>query len=139
MAPATKAAPCVFTQPRLKSGDLARCDADGDHYIVGRAKDMYISGGANVYPAEVENILAEHTDVLEAAIIGVPDERWGEAGEAYILLRPGHDAPAESDLQAFLRDRLAAYKVPRRFVVLAEFPRTAAGKVQKHKLRECAP
>jgi fatty-acyl-CoA synthase len=123
----------------LKSGDLARADADGDHYIVGRAKDMYISGGSNVYPAEVENILAEHPDVLEAAIVGVPDERWGEAGEAYVLLRPGREAPPPAELTAYVRTRLAAYKAPRRFIIVPEFPRTAAGKVQKHKLRELAP
>jgi fatty-acyl-CoA synthase len=120
----------------LKSGDLARRDAEGDYWIVGRAKDMYISGGSNVYPAEVENVLAEHPDVLEAAVVGVADERWGEAGEAYILLRPGHTPPPESELSAFVRERLAAYKIPRRFHMVADFPRTAAGKVQKHKLRE---
>ncbi|MBL8557983.1 MAG: long-chain fatty acid--CoA ligase [Hyphomonadaceae bacterium] len=120
----------------LRSGDLARRDADGDYFIVGRSKDMYISGGSNVYPAEVENVLAEHPDILEAAIIGVPDERWGEAGEAYVLLRPGHAAPEESDLTQFLRARLAPYKAPKRYVFVPDFPRTAAGKVQKHKLRD---
>jgi fatty-acyl-CoA synthase len=120
----------------LKSGDLARRDQDGDYFIVGRSKDMYISGGSNVYPAEVENVLAEHPDILEAAIIGVPDERWGETGEAYVLLRPGHDAPDESELTQFLRARLAPYKAPKRYVFVPDFPRTAAGKVQKHKLRD---
>jgi fatty-acyl-CoA synthase len=120
----------------LKSGDLARRDADGDVFIVGRVKDMYISGGSNVYPAEVENVLAEHPDILEAAIVGMPDERWGEVGWAYILPRPGRTPPPEADLVAWVRQRLAAYKVPRRFIVVAEFPRTAAGKVQKHKLKE---
>ncbi len=123
----------------LKSGDLARCDADGDYFIVGRSKDMYISGGSNVYPAEVENVLAEHPDVLEAAVIGVPDERWGETGEAYLVLRDGRDAPAEADVAAFLRNRLAPYKIPKRFIVVPEFPRTAAGKVRKHMLRDAAP
>lgn len=123
----------------LKSGDLARRDADGYYYIVGRSKDMYISGGSNVYPAEVENVLAEHPDILEAAIIGVPDERWGETGEAYVMLRPGHEAPAESDLAQFLRARLAPYKAPKRYVFVTDFPRTAAGKVQKHKLRDVRP
>jgi fatty-acyl-CoA synthase len=123
----------------LRSGDLARRDGDGYYYIVGRAKDMYISGGSNVYPAEVENVLAEHPDVLEAAVIGVPDERWGETGEAYLLLRPGRAAPSDADLTQFVRSRLAPYKAPRRFVVVAEFPRTAAGKVQKHRLKDLAP
>lgn len=120
----------------LKSGDLARRDVDGDYFIVGRSKDMYISGGSNVYPAEVENVLAEHPDILEAAIIGVPDERWGEAGEAYVMLRPGHPAPDESDITQFLRTRLAPYKAPKRYVFVPDFPRTAAGKVQKHRLRD---
>lgn len=123
----------------LKSGDLARCDEDGDYYIVGRSKDMYISGGANVYPAEVENVLAEHPDVLEAAVIGVADARWGEAGEAYLMLRGGHAAPKDAQLTDFLRNRLAPYKIPKRFIVVPEFPRTAAGKVQKHKLRDATP
>lgn len=123
----------------LKSGDLARCDEDGDYFIVGRSKDMYISGGSNVYPAEVENVLAEHPDLLEAAVIGVPDDRWGETGEAYLMLRDGHDAPADAEVAAFLRDRIAAYKIPKRFIVVPEFPRTAAGKVRKHMLRDAAP
>lgn len=122
----------------LRSGDLARRDSDGYYYIVGRSKDMYISGGSNVYPAEVENVLAEHPDILEAAIIGIPDERWGETGEAYVMLRPGHTTPSEADLSQFLRARLAPYKAPKRYVFMPEFPRTAAGKVQKHKLRDAA-
>jgi fatty-acyl-CoA synthase len=120
----------------LRSGDLGRQDEDGYYYIVGRLKDMYISGGENVYPAEVENQLAEHPDVLEAAVVGMPDPKWGEVGCAYVLTRPGHAAPSDADLTSFLRQRLAAYKVPRRFVVVGDFPRTAAGKIQKHLLPE---
>jgi fatty-acyl-CoA synthase len=118
----------------LASGDLARQDEEGYYYVVGRLKDMYISGGENVYPAEVENQLAGHPDVLEAAVMGVPDQRWGEVGCAYLLPRPGHSLPDYAALQRYLRGRLAAYKVPRYFVPLEEFPRTAAGKVQKHLL-----
>lgn len=118
----------------LRSGDLGRQDEDGYYYIVGRLKDMYISGGENVYPAEIENQLAQHPDILEAAVVGRPDERWGEVGCAYLLARPGHEAPPPEQLASFLRQRLAAYKVPRQFVVVDEFPRTAAGKVQKHLL-----
>jgi fatty-acyl-CoA synthase len=120
----------------LRSGDLGQQDEDGYYYVVGRLKDMYISGGENVYPAEVENQLAGHPDVLEAAVVGVPDERWGEVGCAYLLPRPGHSLPDDAALQRYLRERLAAYKVPRYFERLAEFPRTAAGKVQKHLLPE---
>lgn len=117
----------------LKTGDLARTDADGFTYIVGRSKEMFISGGENVYPAEVENIFAEHPAVLEAAVIGVADKKWGEVGRAYILMRENASTNAE-ELTAFGRDRLAGYKVPKSFVFVEEFPRTAAGKVQKHLL-----
>ncbi|MGK2925558.1 MAG: AMP-binding protein [Lysobacterales bacterium] len=125
----------------LRSGDLGRQDEDGYYYVVGRLKEMYISGGENVYPAEIENQLAQHPDILEAAVVGRPDERWGEVGCAYLLARPGHPSPPPEELTGFLRQRLAAYKVPRQFIVVEEFPRTAAGKVQKHLLlrREVAP
>jgi len=118
----------------LRSGDLGRQDEDGYFYIVGRLKDMYISGGENVYAAEVENQLAEHPDILEAAVIGVADEKWGEVGYAYLLLQPGHSQPEYAELTAFCRQCLAAYKVPAYYVQMADFPRTAAGKVQKHLL-----
>ncbi len=118
----------------LRSGDLGRQDEDGYYYIVGRLKDMYISGGENVYAAEVENQLAEHPDILEAAVIGVTDKQWGEVGYAYLLVQPGHTLPDHAELTAFCRPRLAAYKAPKYFVPIADFPRTAAGKVQKHLL-----
>lgn len=128
---ATKAA---FTEDGwLKTGDLATADEEGFVYIVGRSKDMYISGGENVYPAEVENVYARHPAVLEAAVIGVADAKWGEVGRAYILLRDRKAADAE-ELARFGRDNLAAYKIPKSFVFVREFPRTAAGKVQKHLL-----
>lgn len=118
----------------LRSGDLARCDADGYYYIVGRIKEMFISGGENVYPAEVENVLAQHPAILEAAVIGVPDAKWGEVGHAHILPRPGLDLPPADELAGFCRERLAPFKVPKRFITVADFPRTASGKVQKHRL-----
>jgi fatty-acyl-CoA synthase len=118
----------------LRSGDLGRRDEEGYYYIVGRLKDMYISGGENVYPAEVENQLAEHPDVLEAAVVGVPDAKWGEVGCAYLLPRPGLEIPPPDEMIRFLRQRLAAYKVPRHFIPVEDFPRTAAGKIQKHLL-----
>jgi fatty-acyl-CoA synthase len=116
----------------LRSGDLAVQDADGCFAIVGRLKDMYISGAENVYPAEVENVLAAHPAILEAAVLGVPDARWGEVGAAFLLARPGHACPEAAELTAWCRARLAAYKVPRHFHAVADFPRTAAGKIQKH-------
>jgi len=95
---------------------------------------MYISGGENVYAAEIENCLNEHPAVLEAAVIGVPDEKWGEVGRAYLLPRPGKQLPDDEELIAYCRQHLAPYKVPRQFSPVDEFPRTAAGKVQKHLL-----
>ena len=118
----------------LHSGDVGRRDAQGYYYVVDRIKDMYISGGENVYPAEVEAVLTDHAAVLEAAVLGVPDERWGEVGHAVIRLRPGATCEAE-EVRVFARTRLAAYKVPRHVTVVDDYPRTAAGKVQKHILR----
>lgn len=118
----------------LRSGDLGRQDEDGYYYIVGRLKDMYISGGENVYVTEIERQLAAHPDIQEAAVIGVADEIWGEVGCAYLLERPGHGLPGDTELSAYCKQHLAAYKVPKQFIRVDDFPRTAAGKVQKHLL-----
>ncbi|MGB5488396.1 MAG: AMP-binding protein, partial [Lysobacterales bacterium] len=118
----------------LRSGDLGRQDEEGYYYIVGRLKDMYISGGENVYVAEVEGRLAEHAGVLEAAIIGLPDEKWGEVGCAYLLRQPGSPSISDDELVSFCKQHLAAYKVPKHFIWVEDFARTAAGKVQKHLL-----
>ena len=118
----------------LKSGDVGRRDAEGCYYVSGRIKEMYISGGENVYPAEVENVLARHPAVLEAAVIGVPDEKWGEVGHAFILLRPGAASVAAAEVIQFCRSNLAGYKAPRHVSFVDEFPRTAAGKIRKHML-----
>jgi fatty-acyl-CoA synthase len=122
----------------LRSGDLGRRDADGCYYVVGRIKEMYISGGENVYPAEIENLLARHPSVLEAAVIGVPDEKWGEAGHAFVQLRPGAAPVSAAEVVQFCRSALAAYKAPRQVTFVEEFPRTAAGKVRKHLLASSA-
>ncbi len=118
----------------LRSGDLARRDARGLYYIAGRRKEMFISGGENVFPAEVENVLAAHPSVSEAAVVPSPHPRWGEVGRAFIQLAAGAPQPREADLDAFCRTRLAAYKVPRHFEIVSDFPRTAAGKIRKHCL-----
>ena len=118
----------------LRSGDLARRDAQGFYYIAGRRKEMFISGGENVYPAEVENVLCAHPAISEAAVIPAADAKWGEVGRAFILAIPGVAALDTVELEAFCRARLAAYKVPKSFEMVAEFPRTAAGKIQKHLL-----
>lgn len=120
----------------LRSGDLGYQDEDGYYYIVGRLKDMYISGGENVYAAEVESILGEHPDILEAAVVGIPDEKWGEIGRAYILANPGQSLPTDANLVTFCKERMAGYKVPKVFTQLEDFPRTAAGKVRKHLLEK---
>lgn len=119
----------------LHSGDIAWYDDDGCYYIVDRCKDMYITGGENVYPAEIERVLVCHPGVAEAAVVGMPDKRWGESGKAYVIPRPGSDAPAPHDLEAFCRQRLAAYKVPRVFAIVDALPRNAMGKVTKAGLR----
>jgi fatty-acyl-CoA synthase len=118
----------------LRSGDLARRDGDGFYYIAGRRKEMFISGGENVYPAEVENVLCAHPAISEVAVVAASDSRWGEVGHAFILPIKGVAALDAAELHAFCRERLAAYKVPKHFEMVADFPRTAAGKIQKHLL-----
>ncbi|SFM00097.1 acyl-CoA synthetase [Rugamonas rubra] len=124
----------AFVDGWLRSGDIAYFDDEGDHYIVDRAKDMYISGAENVYPAEVENVLFQMPQIADAAVIGVADAKWGDVGAAIVVLKAGQPlAPAE--LQAFCRARLSGYKVPKHVVVLDALPRTPSGKLEKHKLR----
>ncbi len=120
----------------LRSGDLARMDEDGYFYIVGRSKEMYISGAENIYPAEVEDVLVQHPAILDAAVIGVPNERWGEVGRAYLEPYPEAAFPSDEELVKFCRKRLAPFKVPKSFVRVTEFPRTAAGKIQKHLIED---
>ena len=117
------------------TGDLARRDADGFFTIAGRAKDMLISGGVNVYPAEIEGALLLHPQVRDAAVVGVPDPRWGEAGIAFLVAGP-EGPPEEDELRAHLGRHLAKYKHPRGFVYRTELPRTAYGKVVKGELRQ---
>jgi len=117
------------------TGDLARVDDEGCFTIVGRRKEMYISGGENVYPAEVEAALDALPAVAQSAVVGVPDERWGEAGLAFVVLQPGATA-TEADVLDALRERLARYKVPRAVVFRDALPVSGAGKVLKHDLRE---
>ncbi|HYZ55890.1 MAG TPA: AMP-binding protein [Streptosporangiaceae bacterium] len=114
----------------LATGDVAERDADGFYWIRGRLKEMYISGGENVYPAEVEEVLIAHEAVAEAAVIGIPDEQWGETGLAFIVFSPGREQPV-NELAGYCRTRLAAYKVPRHFRVVAQLPRLSSGKVDK--------
>ena len=116
----------------FRSGDLVRQDDEGYVYVVGRLKEMYISGGENVYPAEVEAVLREHPAVAEAAVVGVPDDRWGEAGVVFLV--PAGPAPDAAALVDFCRQRLAAYKVPREIRWLDALPVGHSGKIQKTDL-----
>jgi len=128
----------AFSGGWFHSGDMARMDEEGDLYIVDRKKDMFISGGENVYPAEVENAIFEISQVAEAAVIGVRDERWGEAGQAIIAVKPGATL-SEKEVLDFLKGRLAKYKVPKSVIFVDQLPRNAAGKVLKNILREKYP
>jgi len=117
----------------LMTGDLAHVDAEGFVTLAGRSKDMIISGGENVYPAEVEAVYREHPGIREIAVVGVPDERWGEAGRAHLLLEEG--VPFDrAALDAWARERLAAFKIPKHYVIEQDLPRTASGKIRKHAL-----
>ena len=118
----------------LKTGDAARCDDEGFVYIVDRWKDMYISGGENVYPAEVENVLYQIEGVAEAAVIGVPSDRWGEVGLAVLALAPGASVDRQQ-VQEYCTERLARFKVPADIAIVDALPRNATGKVLKRELR----
>lgn len=118
----------------LRTGDLATRDAEGFFTLVGRARHMYISGGENVYPAEIEAVYQRHPAIHEVAVVAVPDERWGEVGHAYCVLEPGASLDEER-LRAWGAERLADFKLPRRFFAVPELPRTETGKVKKHELR----
>ncbi len=124
-----------FVDGWLKTGDAARFDEDGFIYIVDRWKDMYISGGENVYPAEVENVLYQLPEIAEAAVIGVPDERWGETGKAVLVLKPGQQLAADQVIAHCLAN-LAKFKVPGSVEFIAALPRNATGKVLKRNLRD---
>ena len=130
---ATEAA--ISTDGFLRSGDLARMDADGYVSITGRAKEMIIRGGENIYPAEIENALRELPAVVDAAVVGVPSERYGEECAAFVRLAEGASLD-HATMSEQLRDQVARFKIPRHLEVVDEFPLTPSGKVQKFKLRE---
>ncbi len=119
----------------LHTGDLGSADERGYYRIEGRLKEMIIRGGENIYPREIEQVLYAHPAVAEVAVIGVPDDHWGEQVAAFIRPAPGH-APAKEELAAHCRARLAAHKTPRHWVFTDAFPLTASGKIQKFLLRE---
>jgi fatty-acyl-CoA synthase len=119
----------------FRTGDIALRDPDGYFFIHDRKKNMIVSGGENIYPAEIERVLLEHAAVAEAAVIGAADPRWQEVPVAFVVVRTGADVTAD-DLRAFLLSQLARFKVPREIVFVAELPRNALGKVQHFRLRE---
>jgi len=118
----------------LHSGDVARVDEDGYYYIVDRWKDMYISGGENVYPAEIENVLYQMEGIAEVAVIGVSDPTWGEVGKAVVVVKPGHTL-TEEEVIRFCEGKIARYKIPKSVVFVDQLPRNPAGKVLKGELQ----
>jgi fatty-acyl-CoA synthase len=116
----------------LLTGDVAERDDEGNYRIRGRLKDMVVSGGENVYPAEIEAVLHEHPAVADAAVVGVPDERWGEVCAAFVVLA---EPASEDELHEHCVRRLARFKVPKSFHVVAELPRNSMGKIVKSELR----
>jgi fatty-acyl-CoA synthase len=132
--PAATAA-AIDSEGWLHTGDLAHRDDGGFYFIDGRIKDMFISGGVNVYPAEIENVLLEHPAVRDAAVLGVPDPTWGEAGVAFLVWQPGAALP-DSELLRYLERKLGRYKLPKAICPLDALPRTPYGKVVKAELRE---
>jgi long-chain acyl-CoA synthetase len=124
----------TFRDGWVSVGDMARRDAEGFVYIVDRKKDMVISGGVNVYPREIEEVLFAHPAIADVAVIGVPDEKWGEALKAVVVLKPGATLTADG-IAAFCEGKLAAYKIPKQMAVIEALPRNANGKVLKTALR----
>jgi fatty-acyl-CoA synthase len=124
----------VFRGGWFRSGDLARQDADGYVYLAGRSKDMIVRGGENIFPIEIESVLMEHLAVIEAAVVGQPDEHWSEVVHAYVVVR--NAAVGDEELRALCRERLAPHKVPVAFHFESELPRNASGKILKRVLRE---
>ena len=123
----------IDAQGWFHTGDIAKIDEDGFFFIVDRKKDMFISGGENVYPVEIERLLYEHPAVKQCAVIGIPDEKWGQVGRAFVVLK-SDAAASEDELLAFLRQKLARYKVPKAVRFLSEMPLSPAGKILKRAL-----
>jgi fatty-acyl-CoA synthase len=119
----------------FKTGDLARVDDSGYYWIMGRSKDVIISGGENIYPAELENVLADCPEIAEAAVIGIEDPKWGEAACACVVRKQGIEI-GEAEIQKLFINRLAKFKHPKRVVFVDSLPRNAMGKVQKAELKQ---
>jgi acyl-CoA synthetase (AMP-forming)/AMP-acid ligase II len=122
----------------LHTGDIGVMDEVGNLDITDRLKDMYIVGGFNAYPAEIESDLVEHEAIAQASVVGMPAERLGEVGCAFLVQALGTDAPSAEELREWCRDRMANFKVPRHFEWVEAFPTNPSGKVLKHELRDRA-
>ena len=125
----------AFTDGWLRTGDLATVDSEGYVNIVDRKKDMIVTGGENVYSTEVENVLYMHTKILEAAVFGVPDEKWGEAVTAAVVLKAG-EAASEEEIISFCKEYQGSYKAPKSIIFMDELPKTGSGKIYKKGLRD---
>ncbi|MBV1702520.1 MAG: acyl-CoA synthetase [Hyphomicrobiales bacterium] len=125
----------AFRNGWFRTGDLGHMDTEGFVYITGRASDMYISGGSNIYPREIEEKILTHSAIAEVAVLGMPDKTWGEIGVAVCVLRAGEQA-GEADMIAFLQDKMARYKMPKHFLFWDELPKSGYGKVPKRLIRE---
>lgn len=130
-----EATAAAFINGWYRTGDVARVDEDGYLYIVDRLKDMIVTGGENVYSKEVEDAIAAHPGVVEAAVIGRPHPDWGETVVAFVVLKEGAGLDVD-ELKSFLAAKLAKYKIPREFNFVSELPHTPTGKVKKFELRE---
>jgi len=118
----------------LHTGDLARMDEEGFVYIVDRKKDMFITGGENVYPAEIEKALLAHPKILDVAVVSMPDEKWGEVGKAFIVVKEGQQLQ-HKEIISFLQDKLGKYKIPKSIECVEKLPKTASGKIKKRLLK----
>ncbi len=120
----------------MRTGDMGEYDEEGYIYITGRIKDMYISGGLNVYPAEIENVILKDAGVAETAVIGITDPKWGEVGCAILVPKEGVEISIR-EIETRCKEALAAYKVPKKYILQQEpLPRTASGKVKKYELQK---
>ncbi|WP_310183747.1 acyl-CoA synthetase [Mesorhizobium sp. BE184] len=125
----------AFRNGWFRTGDLGHMDENGFVYITGRSSDMYISGGSNIYPREIEEKILAHPEISEVAVLGVPDPMWGEVGVAVCVARAGAN-PDPRDIQSWLETRISRYKMPKRFIFWAEMPKSAYGKITKKMIRE---
>ena len=119
----------------LKTGDLVKKDGDDCFFVVGRKKEMFISGGENVYPAEIEKIISTHPEIAEVAVLGVEDPQWGEVGKAFVVLKEQVHID-QNDILNFCDERLARYKIPKQFEFLTELPKGDSGKILKKQLAQ---